>query len=269
MVFRHDNYRNYLSEVLVFRSEQNPAYSLRLFAMELGISPSGLSEILKGKKNLSYGKAVEICHRLELPADETAYFCALTQLASARRPEEKKQILQRINEIHPKNKMVDLSLDLFSAISEWYHVPILALTDVPSFSLTDKNVAKKLGITRVQAEVAIERLVRLELLERLSHTKYRRVQNHIMFKSKDINKALQNFHRQMLGKAADALATQANTEKVVETRTFAFDPTQLEEAKRRISRFLSELMDFLETGEKKTEVYHLSLHIFNIKGEKK
>jgi uncharacterized protein (TIGR02147 family) len=265
MLFRHDNYRDYLSETLSERIQLNPSYSLRLFALELSLSPSTVSEILKGKKNLSFGRATQVANKLGLDAGETAYFCTLVQFASAKGVDEKTQIQVRLSELNPKSKGVDLSLDIFAMISEWYHAPILALADITSFSFSARNVAKKLGITELQARVAIQRLVRLELLQKEGKG-YKRLHDHLLFQSQEVNTALQKFHRQMLTRAIEVLTKQSNKEKFIGTRTFAFDPSQFPQVKRKIETFLTELMDLAERGEKKTEVYHLALTAFNLTG---
>lgn len=45
---------------------KNPNYSMRAFSKKIGISPSALSEFLKGQRRISYKKAQTICNNLNL-----------------------------------------------------------------------------------------------------------------------------------------------------------------------------------------------------------
>lgn len=267
MLLAHDNYRTYLKSELVARIGLNPSYSLRTFAGELGLSASGLSEVLSGKKNLSFSRALSLSRKLGHSNKETDYFVSLVQLASARKAEEKLQITQRIQNLNPDAQPKDLSVDCFAVISEWYHIPIMALTEVPNFRMSPRLIARRFGITPFEAELALKRLLRLELLEEVGRDRYRKLENHLRFKSPDINIALQHFHKQMFQRAIESLTTQTNQEKMVGSQTFAMNPQLLPAAKQRIEKFLTELMEFIDAGEDKREVYHFNFCLFNLKGK--
>jgi hypothetical protein len=77
----------------------------------------------------------------------------------------------------------DLSLEVFRTLSDWYHLPILELTNVSSFELTPVSAAKALGISTAEAEAAIERLLRLELLEASSDGVPKKTENLLLASS--------------------------------------------------------------------------------------
>ena len=60
----HLGYREILRHEYAIRHEKNPAFSLRAFARQIGISVSFLSELMHDKKRLSLDKAKVICERL-------------------------------------------------------------------------------------------------------------------------------------------------------------------------------------------------------------
>jgi len=267
MILEHDDYREFLKLELVRRIRANENYSLRSFARQMGLSPSTLSELMKGSKNLSLERAAEVASKLQLSGDEKDYFCLLVQKAGAKRPETRKELSERVLRMNGRRVSTDLSVELFAAISEWYHIPMLALADVKGFAYTPANIAKRFGIARVEAEVAIHRLVRLELLEKVSETRYRATQPNGIFRTDTANLALRHFHRRMLERASVSLDTQSNEEKFIGTRTFAIDAKQFPKAKKRIQQFLADMADLVDQGEK-SEVYHLSVQLFNVRGDK-
>src|SRR4051812_8640701 len=67
--------RETLANELLSRQLRNERYSLRAFARSLGLSPSKLSDIMKGKQGLSLATAREIVTKLDLSVDEARAFC--------------------------------------------------------------------------------------------------------------------------------------------------------------------------------------------------
>src|SRR5262245_23280894 len=138
MVQEHQNYRSYLRAVLAERIAQNPAYSLRAFARDLKVHPSQLSAIFKGKKGISLKSALRVAQRLSLAAAATEYFYLLVQYESAPSEEMKDIVMGKLRGMSNGAPVKDLSVDRFKLIADWYHLPILEMTEIMSFSLTAK-----------------------------------------------------------------------------------------------------------------------------------
>lgn len=264
MIFEHQSYRSFLKDVLAERIIKNSGYSLRALARDLGIHASQLSAIYKGTKGLSLQSALSIAQRLKLGPQETEYFCLLVQAENSKSPEVKDTFLQKMRELQPKTHVVDLSVDVFKALSDWYHISILEMTELTDFELTAANAARRLGITKVEAEVALERLVRLEMLEMDEQGRYRKTLEHYCFKSDKKSQALRRYHAQMLQKAIDSLEAQRPEERYVGSQTFAIDFEQLEEAKPIIEEFRKKLVELFDRGERRSQVYHLGVQLFRV-----
>lgn len=260
-------YRSYLKTVLVERISKNPAYSLRAFSRDLGVAPSTLSEVLKGSKKFSPTTAFQVAQRLGLDQSAQEYFVTLVQWDSAKTPEMKDALKRRIQSMNPKADVRDLSVDLFKTISDWYHLPILEMTRLDGFEFTPRKIASLLGITIIEAEVAIRRLITLELLEKTKQGRYRKTDNRLLSSSKIPNTALRNFHRQMLTKAIESLETQLPDEKLVGSETFAIDPDLLDEANAVTEEYFARMVKLSARGKKKTQVYHLGVQFFRLSKE--
>jgi plasmid maintenance system antidote protein VapI len=70
---------------LTERKNRNVLYSLRAYARDLGVDPSRLCRILKGRQEISTGLCLQISRRLHLSDDETQEF--VTSVADRRREE--------------------------------------------------------------------------------------------------------------------------------------------------------------------------------------
>jgi uncharacterized protein (TIGR02147 family) len=270
MIFEHQNYREFLRTALSKKGSGSEGYSVRAFSEKLGISTSFLSEVMSAKKNLSVDLAFKIAIKLNLTEAESQYFCMLVQLELEKDPLFREEISRRLLEINPKRKSHDLSADLFHTISEWYYSAILELTYVAGPPLTVENAASALGITKHEARSAIERLLRLELLERDAEGHFQKAHNYVASFSHVPNAALKEFHRQHLAKASAALVEFGPKERMSATDVVAFDSRQLEQVDRLSQEFSAAVMNLAEKAKTKDSVYSLSVHFHPLtKREKK
>ncbi len=268
MIYEFKNYREYLRAELVDTIKRNPNYSLRAFAKKLGLAPSTLSEVLKGKKNISREMSFKLSKSLRMDSNETEYFELLVDLETLVSEDRRMETLDRINRLRPSGAVKDLSVDLFKLISDWYHLPILEMTQLRDFKFSPPNISKALGITAIEAEAALERLIRLELLELSESGKYKKTSESLSISSQVSSKALQNFHKQMLEKAITSLSEQSTKEKIVGSETFAFDAKRLPDANEIIESFYKKMVRLADQCEKSKDIYHLTVQFFRLTGVK-
>jgi uncharacterized protein (TIGR02147 family) len=265
MVLEHSSYRSFLKALLAERAGKNPSYSLRALARQLGCASSTLSEVLNGKFNFSPAMLQKIARRLRLSPAETRYLCLLAQLETFREPALRESVLEQLKALNPARTDVhDLSLDHFKQISEWYHSAILEMVYLDDFELTPRDVARRLRVTVLEAEAAIERLLRLGLLRRLPGGEYARTDRNIVSEARDSNEALLSFYRQMVEKASEALDHQKPDERLSAFETVPFAREDLPEIRDAARRFINEIARISAKGAKRRDVYHLSLHFFNL-----
>ena len=271
MIFEFNNYRSYLKAVLTNKIESNPSYSLRSFASNLGISHAALSQVFKGTKNISYERAMDIGAKLKLKETEQEYFCLLVQFETVKDMEKRSAIQDRMNRMRPAKRSHDLSLDMFRIISDWYHFPILSMTRIKNFKFTSQNIAMRLGISELEASVAIDRLKRLELLEQNANGEWVESKSYLMASTETPSSALRKFHRQMLQKALDSIETEEAKDKVNGSETFAFNPSELSDAREITERYFNEMIELSEKSQAKsgaTDVFHLQVNFFNLTNTK-
>lgn len=267
MIFAHNDYRIFLRAVFSERVQRNPAYSLRAFAKQISISPSQLSEVLSNRNQLSSQSALKVGQRLGLASDEVEYFGLLVQKATAKDPGVREATIERMSLINQNRPTQDLSLDAFRMIADWYHIPILEMSELPRLQFTPKRIAKRLGITAIEAETAIERLLRLELLEKQTDGSYKKTYMSGVFRSEHANLGLRHFHKKMLEKATDAIETQSNQEKMIGSETFLFDKAALEKFKQITEEYFTRVVNLSKANRKKPEVYHLGIQMFKVTSE--
>jgi transcriptional regulator with XRE-family HTH domain len=121
-------FRLFLQHSLAERRARNPQYSLRAFAQRLDIDHSTLSQWMRGRRPLTAKTIETLGRRLRLPAKHIRVFVE-----------------------HRNVSGPDLA--------------ILELTRHASFNPDSRWIAKQLGITVDEVNIAIQRLLRLDLLQ--------------------------------------------------------------------------------------------------------
>lgn len=264
MIFHHQDYRSYLKATLSERNGTSKGYSLRAFSEKVGISNSFLSEVLNNKKALSVEIAFKIAIRLNLTELETQYLCLLVQIEQEKDSDFREELFNRLNALNPTQKRHDLSIDLFKIISDWHHFAILELSYLPSFSGEPEYIAKKLGISRVDADLALGRLLRLGLLEVNNKGSYKKAHDVVLTESKIPMQAFKRFHAQLLEKAKESLEAQTPKSRLSATDIISFDSKHLPAVDKLSRQFSAAVMKISEQSKVKDNVYALSVHFFNL-----
>lgn len=252
------DFRSYLQQELLRRCKANARYSLRAFAGFLDVESSALSKILNGKRALSPVMFDRMSGRLGLdPEQAEALRPGKLRRARGGRPEHEAHVAA------PEYR--ELSLDLFQAIAEWYHYAILELTQVKGFESNPRWVARALGITVSEVNIAVERLQRLEMLEIDRRGRWKDVSGAVTNVKNELTSiALRKLQKQVLEKAVAALDEVPVVRRDQSSMTMAVDSRRLPEARARIAHFRRELCAFLKAGKSADQVYHLSVSLYPV-----
>lgn len=256
MIFNYESLQAFLADELQRRVKTNARYSLRSFARTLRLSPGALSEILRGRRDVSLKAIPYIAQSIGLNAAEAKHLLYLAQKAKA-----EKEGVGKINQTPPSTQKF-LSEDLFNLIAEWHHFAILNLLDCDEFEWRASWFAQRLGLTKLQAQIAMDLLLRMGLVVK-ERGKYRGAMERLHSSSEIPSQAIRSYHRQILEKALAALETQGLNERDFSGCGFAIDPTHLSALKKDISEFQDRLVAKYSRG-CKSEVYFLEMALFRL-----
>ncbi len=250
------DHRYLLLERFLAARRKNPFWSLRAYAIKLGVSASALSEILSGKRTLTKKIASRFAEKLKLDPSETQRLIhsALVAKVKAQLPEN-----EDFNPISDGN-FTQLNLEAFKAIADWYHLAILSLFDTQGNQSNPEWVASRLGISKAEAEGALKRLLLLGLLKG-EGKKLRSVGKPLSIETQGYEPAIRNFLHQTLDKAHQSLDHDPAEQREICSVTIAIDPDNLEKARKAIKRFRRDLSLLLQGGVKK-RVYSFSMQLF-------
>lgn len=265
MIYEYSSYIKYLGATLESKQATNPAYSLRAMSRDLGVSPSTLSDVLKGKKNFSEQTAYEVGLRLSLSGKKFKYFTTLVQMETTKNEEMKLLFLNQLKVINPKlREHFDVNVDQFRFMSEWYYPAILEMTHLTYIQINPESLAHSLVITPTQAKEALELLVRLELIEPTENNSYKKTKNQFKFQAGSPNQALRKYHHQMLARAQDSLQTQTPNEKLVGSETIPMNIDDLALANDIIEGCFQQILELSKRSQDRTHIYHLGIQFFQV-----
>lgn len=244
------DFRLFLQNELLSRCRRNPNYSLRAFARSLRLDGSALSKMLKGKRAITPSTLTRVATQMGLDPEIIRKFqTALPPIGHAMRP---------------KMDYQQLSLDAFRVVSDWYHYAVLELTKVKNFEPSPKAVAKALGLTVSEVNIAVERLVRLKMLEISEDGTWRCTGNHTTGEAELRDLAFRKLQKQVLEMAVQALDNTPLEERDQSTIAMAIDSSKVKAAAEKIAKFRREMDEFLQSGSNLDRVYHLSVALYPV-----
>lgn len=263
------HYCDYLREELLERKARNPSYSARAFARDLDVSAPYLSQIMNGRRLLSERTALRIARKLRWDSQKARIFVTLLKLESEQDPSARTELLNVLGVRLGTRAYVVLQVDVFRAISRWYHGALLELATTEGFQSDVRWIAATLQISEIEAELAVDRLCRIGLLERRTSGALVPT-NENVFVGDLPSQAVRTYHAQMLTLAARALAEQDFAERDISGISMAIDPETVPAAKVKIRQFRREMAELMQKGRKRA-LYHLSVQLFRLDkaGEKK
>ena len=237
----HLDFRKLLQAELSRRCRTNAAYSLRAFARSVNVEASALSKMLKAKRPITDKMKVRIGSALGLSTRDIAKFA---------RPSDSFQVVD---------------LDSFAAISDWYHYAILELVYTKDFKPQPKWIARRLGITTSEVNIAVERLFRMGFLTidakgKWIDTSENGELSHINPKfTSDAAKRNQSQLLELSKKALQEIPLEMRNHT---SAAFCFDPKDLPRAIEKIRNFRREFAREFQPLKIGKEVYQIQISFF-------
>lgn len=248
--------KDILRQILLKKIKANAAYSARAFARDIGVSPAFVTMILNGKKTINLNRAIEISQALKLSENEKQSLLNATMQESGLDLQIKGKL--------DRSGLIDISEEQFAVIADWYHFAIMDLVTTKDFNFDVKRIAKRLSLSSLEVEVAIQRLIKVGILKQ-NGTRLTKVLNNLQLPTKISLTAVREHHKQMMERAKEQLTKtdqKSFESRMISSMTFAADMSRIEEARKRVLDFQQELANFLSAGDECTEVFQLNIQLF-------
>lgn len=246
------DFRQRLQEELLDRCRKNRRYSLRAFAQALRVPSSDLSKILHGKRGISDTMLTHLAKRLDLEPEDIERYRAANSAKRARKGAK------------AADGFETLTLDAFHIISDWYPLAILEMTKVEGFVPSADIIARRLGVTVSEVTIAVERLMRLGMLEvKDDGTMVDLAGSTSAATGVYTDLAKRKYQKQILQKALAAVDDVPVEKRSQSSMLMAVNTAKLADARDLIKDFRRRLCALLEDGPR-DQVMFLSVSLFPV-----
>ena len=271
-VFAFSDPIDYLKYRFEERRRKDPKFSLSGWARQLGYeNPSLLSQVLKRERSLKMNLVSKLSCDLKLKGKALKYFECIALNESCKTETEKKMVLGLARQMRPKKfrGLENISLEVFSAVADWYHWAILEMTHLEGFSEDVGQIHRRLGgkVPKKIIKASLQRLLEIGLLTREDSGRLVRasadIENAILMRNKIPCEAIQSYHRQMIDQAKAAIGEQTIDERYLRGTTLPMKKANLEKANEIIRNAHKQLLELSEKSGA-DEVYQLNSQFFKL-----
>ncbi|MFA6236282.1 MAG: TIGR02147 family protein [Bacteriovorax sp.] len=247
MKIRQDEISNILFERFQEIKRTNSSYSLRSYALKLGLNSGVLSQIMNKKRDISIEFAEKLAASLALSEEERERFMGSFKV-------------QQDLKLDKLDARV-VGDDVLDRLTDWYLLAILSLVKLNDFVVSPGNISKRLGISLEEAVEAVNFLIAHEMLKSDESGKIVRTEKRFSTLDNISSDQLKKIQANNLRMGVESLYRDDVGKRDFTTMTIAVDPKNIDEAKELIRKFERDLAVLLEYGEKK-EVYNLTIGLY-------
>lgn len=245
--------RNVLLDFFLRKQKLIPTYSLRKFAQRREVSSSALSEILRGKRNVSRNRAVNFAQKMQVNMQTMALIEAAFSDSGR---------LESLSDIKNPLKEIIIGENEQEIMADWLCFAIVCLIRTKGFRSDITWIAARLGVDEERVDEALRLLESAGTIHRTETGEYRDLP--VCYRTSENFPETLDSIRQIKGlKNAITALEEPVRNRVGNFSTISGDPAKLKEAELLIEDFLKRLSIFLAASEKK-EVFELSIQLFQL-----
>lgn len=265
------SYKQRISDLLTKAFErqkkQNNLLSLRAKASQMDLSPSYLSKILRGQKNVPL-RLVPILEKglhLDIAEVNDLQALILQQLEDEKATSKTGVASSRANAVS-FHEYKDLTRYDFYLLEKWYHIPLLNLITLESFKEEPEWISARLGVSSDDIQKSLKELLRQGYLKRTAGRL--EVSDHkARFPTDKSHETIRSHHKNMIKKAADVLDKETSLEdfenRLINGISFAGNSEKIKDAKVILNRALFEVAELL-AQDSPNEVFQINLQFFKV-----
>ncbi|MBN1577709.1 MAG: TIGR02147 family protein [Chitinispirillaceae bacterium] len=266
-IFNYYDYRNYLNDLVAYERQRSSVFSHRYIVQKAGFkSPTALKHVIDGKRNLSLEAANRFAAALKIEGIPRHYFLTLVLFNQSASLAEQEKYLNELLELKRAENPSRLNEDRFEVLSQWYHLAIREIVDLPDFKNSAKWIARVLcpQITPFEASQSLLLLKRLGLVtkrdgriqpsERILATESQFHQVHSV-------KAIE-FHRQMIQRGAESITRFPSDDREISGTTLRISRQDVLNVKMLLREFRKKLLTLAANSHEADQVYQLNFQLF-------
>ena len=272
-IYEYLDYRVYLADWFAAKKRQNPRYSHRMVVRQMGQkSPSFLTDVIKGRRNLTMDTSAAFCRLMKLSRSHRRYFLLLVDFHQADSDEERQTAWSEICIARRHNGAQRLEGEAFEILSNWENSAIHQLARRSDFRLDPGWIAKTVcpPISAKVARQAVERLFGAGLLVRGEKGRVEAVDADLVTPPCVLGLAVRNYHRSMINLALDSVERFPANRRSLLGVTVAVPTSVFAEIRNRLDEVALEMHALCEAANAESdEVIQINLQAFPLAKSRK
>ncbi len=259
------DYRAYLVAHAQDMKRQNSSWSYGSWAKRLGLkTTSSITKIIQGDRDPGPGVTEKLIQYFRFNPIQAEYFRDLVRLYKVRHdPRLSVLLMEKMGKDHPNGAIRILDDKTFSAISNWYYLPLREMLRMKGFIESADWISKKLRFKVTPREVtqAYRTLEYLGLAQRDASGRLRITEGKINTTHDVASEAIKRYHEQMLENAKISIRTCPVEEREITGTSLAIRSENLSRAKEMVREFRKKFAQTFEE-ENGDSVVQFQLQLF-------
>ncbi|MBN1761319.1 MAG: TIGR02147 family protein [Chitinispirillaceae bacterium] len=263
-IFNYYDYRVFLNDLVAFHRQRSAVFSHRYIVQKAGFkSPTALKHVIDGKRNLSLESANRFAAALKIEGIARHYFLTLVLFNQSDSVGEQERYLNELIELKRAEDPSRLEEDRFEVLSQWYHLAIREVVELPDFRNSPKWVARVLApqITSFEASQSIALLKRLGLIAKVEG-RLRATDRTIATAHQVHSVKAAEYHRQMIQRGSEAITRFKSNQREVSGTTMRIARREVENVKMLLREFRKKMLVLAANSTDADQVYQLNFQFF-------
>lgn len=244
-----------VDKYLLRKKGNNSSYSNRALARDLELSPSFVSDILKGKKTLPFKHIDKVIGVLDIDQSDATELKLAYTFDQFIAPAKNKLVRKESHNQWSLGTRAEMKV-----LSKWYYVAILDLVSCHHF---EGDFAGALNITQEEADEAVDFLESEGLILK-NDGRYIKSKLKLQFSSKESKQEFRNYHSRLLDKSKEELLKTDHEDfekRLIISYSVALNSKKKDYFKKRLADLMAEMAAEISEGEC-DQVYHLGLQFY-------
>jgi uncharacterized protein (TIGR02147 family) len=273
-VFEYTNYREIINDYYHFQQKQNHHFSFRVFSELCGFKDkSVVSNIIRGRINLTSGSAERVSRAMELKGPEREYFKILVSFNQAKTVDKKNMLFQKLESVKkqgiktsPAQKIRKEQYEFYSRL---YHSTIRSIIDMYPFKDDYKWLSKMVypPIKPMQAKKSVLLLEKLGLIQKDDRGYYKVTDKNIKASQEVLDLGVANYHLDSAKLAKLALSVPSkHKKKMFAGQTLGLSEQAYRQVITEIEKFQDRLAKLATEDRGSDMVFQLNFQLFQTSG---
>ncbi len=271
-IFTYHDHIGFLRDWLQHLEKTKNDFSLRTLASKSNVATGYLPMVLANKRKLTEKGFLKLLPHLELDAQEKKFLSLLRLIGESSSSHTR---IDAVNQMSHMKRFLDNNkkeIRVYEYLTKWFYVAIRELVALNDFKYDYEWIRNKLNgkLTLAEIEDALDFLIANGFLIKSSDGKLSQAETALDCREGIFKLSLGQFHRQMLGLAADSIESVPRDQRYIMGHTVAISESDFKKIKEIIDESVQKITQLGNEAKQKEHVYHIEIAAFPLtKNERK